>query len=190
MSSVSATSNYFAGSQAMAEGTHKYYSPLAKSIIAEAEAEFRGEDSHILKEIKELCSGGFGNNPYDHLIRNMMYRGHDRFMVGVDEARQFVIEKVPDFKRKVCSVDYFSGFGKRFYAARSQKPLLDVFRKSMENQEFKDTLNRAAKYKDSCYVDAEIRLALCVFSLAEQGIQFKDAGQHYVAGGRLLGMRP
>jgi hypothetical protein len=146
---------------------------LAEKIIAEGK-----KDNFMSRDVKEICSGDFLQDPITHLVNEMIFRG-----VGMcredDSARAFVISRIPGFIEKVSSMDYLKSFAEIHYKGIKDNTdklrIMQVFEKSLKSKEFQKDLKAAVKSfnlakEDGNYYYAEdaLRIALTIYRQAAQ----------------------
>ena len=143
---------------------------LAEKIISA-----RGKED---EDIKTICSGDFFVDPTAHLVREMIERSVGRARVD-DDARSFIIGQVPGFIEKVSSPDYLKSFAEQYFENDPNKvKIMQVFEKSLANDEFQRDLKAAVKQFNSVqgessfyYAENSLRIPLTIY---HQSAQLKD----------------
>ncbi|KAF3361900.1 hypothetical protein PHSC3_001554 [Chlamydiales bacterium STE3] len=140
---------------------------LAEKIIAA-----RGEGD---KYVKDICSGNFLVDPTAHLVRKMIERGVGMFLMD-DGARSFVIGQIPGFIEKVSSPDYLRSFAEHYFENnRNKTKIMQIFEKSLSNEEFQRDLKSAVNQFNSVnredsfyYADSSLRIPLTIYYQSAQ----------------------
>lgn len=143
---------------------------LAEEIISE-----RGEED---KYVKTICSGDFFVDPTAHLVRKMIQRGVGRAF-GDDGARSFIIGQIPGFIEKVSSPDYLRSFAEQYFENDPNKvKIMQVFKKSLANEEFQSDLKTAVNQFNNVqeegsfyYAENSLRIPLTIY---HQSAQLKE----------------
>lgn len=163
---------------------------LAEAIISEA----KKEHPDIVDHVKKICSENFLKDPTAHLVIEMIHQGVGG-MFTANEARAFVVSRIPHFLEKVSSIEYLRSVAKHFFKEKTnQSKIMKCFEKSLESKLFLADLEsgvsefkRANDFSSFYHAEAELRIPLTIFT---QSLRLKEYRPPSGTGGRIIPKKP